>query len=236
MATTKTTTKKEAGVAKQLEATLYTQTGKAAGNLALPEAVFGVKWNANLVHQVATSMLANARAGTAHTKDRGEVSGGGKKPWKQKGTGRARHGSSRSPIWVGGGVTFGPRAEKDYSKKINKKMRIKALFAVLSKKFASQHVFFLDTLALSETKTKSAAVVLKSLSAIPGCEKLATKKKTAGLVLIPEHNEAVERSFANIPSVTVILAKDANVLDVLKFGTIIIVGETAVTALAAKLK
>ncbi len=236
MATKATTTKKEAPVSKTLEATLYNQSAKSAGTISLPEAVFGVKWNADLVHQVATGMLANARAGTAHTKDRGEVSGGGKKPWKQKGTGRARHGSSRSPIWVGGGVTFGPRAEKDYSKKINKKMRAKALFAVLSKKFAAQQVVFLDNVQLTETKTKGAMAVLKNLASLPKSEKLVTKKKTAGLMLIPEHNEVVERSFANIPSITVMPARDTNVLDALKFGTIIIVGEASVAALAAKMK
>ncbi len=117
-----------------LEATIYNQKGASAGSITLPKSVFGAKWSADLVHQVVVAMQANQRSGTAHTKDRSEVRGGGKKPWAQKGTGRARHGSSRSPIWVGGGVTFGPRTEKDYSQKINKKMANKALGVLLSKK------------------------------------------------------------------------------------------------------
>ncbi len=156
-----------------METTLYNQKGASAGKLTLPTSVFGVKWNADLVHQVAVAMMANKRSGTAHTKDRSEVSGGGKKPWAQKGTGRARHGSSRSPIWVGGGVTFGPRAEKDYSQKINKKMRTKALFTVLSKKMADGKVLFVDTLSLSEMKTKSAAVVVADLAKVSGFERIS---------------------------------------------------------------
>src|SRR5581483_12082966 len=101
-----------------LEATVWTVGGAKSGTVQLPEALFGRKWNADLVHQVVVGMQANARPTTAHTKFRGEVRGGGKKPWKQKGTGRARHGSNRSPIWVGGGITHGPRAEKVYAVKI----------------------------------------------------------------------------------------------------------------------
>lgn len=220
-----------------METTLYNQKGTSAGTLSLPKSVFGVKWNADLVHQVAVAMMANKRSGTAHTKDRSEVSGGGKKPWAQKGTGRARHGSSRSPIWVGGGVTFGPRAEKDYSQKINKKMRTKALFTVLSKKMADGKVLFVDTLSLSEMKTKSAAVVVADLAKVSGFEKITSKKHTALLIALPASDRALEKSFANLPGVTVGLAKDLNALDAMSFNHIVMVnpGEVVPT-LEAKLK
>src|ERR1700722_10641927 len=117
-----------------MEAPIYNSQGKKAGSIELPESVFGVAWNDSLMHQVVTSMQDNARTNVAHTKDRGDVRGGGKKPWRQKGTGRARHGSIRSPIWRGGGVTHGPRNEKDFSRTIPKKMRAKALYIALSRK------------------------------------------------------------------------------------------------------
>ena len=135
---TKETSKTKAVKEKKpidLEAVVYSQEGKKSGSVTLPEAVFGEKWNADLVHQVVVAMQANARQPIAHTKDRSEVRGGGRKPWAQKGTGRARHGSSRSPIWRHGGVTHGPRNDRDFSQKINRKMKVKALYAVLSKKF-----------------------------------------------------------------------------------------------------
>src|SRR6202167_3095081 len=106
-----------------MEAIIYNTQGKKSGSVDLPEAIFGIKWNDSLMHQVVTSMQDNARTNVAHTKGRGEVRGGGKKPWRQKGTGRARHGSIRSPIWKGGGVTHGPSKDKVYSVAIPKKMR-----------------------------------------------------------------------------------------------------------------
>src|SRR6202451_4352695 len=104
-----------------MDAPIYNTEGKKTGTLTLPENIFGLKWNAALVHQVATSMQDNARTPVAHTKGRGDVRGGGKKPWKQKGTGRARHGSIRSPLWIGGGKAHGPNKERDYTQKVNKK-------------------------------------------------------------------------------------------------------------------
>ena len=138
-----------------METKIYNQKGGDAGSITLPEKVFGALWRADLVHQVVESMRSNKRAGTADTKDRGEVRGGGRKPWKQKGTGRARHGSSRSPIWVGGGVTHGPLAEKNYKRKISKKMRAQALFSVLSKKFKDGEIIFVDSLAMSKMNSKA---------------------------------------------------------------------------------
>lgn len=220
-----------------METLSYNQTGKEAGKIALPTSVFGVKWNADLVHQVANAMLANKRAGTAHTKDRSEVSGGGKKPWAQKGTGRARHGSSRSPIWVGGGVTFGPRTDKDYSQKINKKMRTKALFTVLSKKLADGKVLFIDSIALDAVKTKNAATVVSALAKIDGFARLTSKKPTTALIALPASDVSLEKSFANLPGITVGLAKDLNALDAMSFNHIIMVNpKEVVPTLEAKLK
>ncbi len=151
---------------------LYNQSAEEIGTTELPDAVFGLKWNPDLVHQVVTSYAANRRAGTAHAKTRGEVRGGGKKPWRQKGTGRARHGSIRSPIWKGGGVTHGPRKEKDYSKKINKKMARKALLTVFSAKARDGEIAVMDTMAFPEGKTKHAAAVFGLFSKVRGFEKI----------------------------------------------------------------
>lgn len=213
------------------------QTGKSIGKIALAESVFGLPWNKDLVHQVAVSMMANARAGTAHTKDRSEVSGGGKKPWKQKGTGRARHGSTRSPIWVGGGVTFGPRNDKDYSKKINKKMRVKALYTVLSKRAHDGQMLALDALTLAAPKTKDAAVILSALSKTAGFEKLTSSKKTTALIVVPEMDAAVAKSFANLPGVFISTARELNPLIVMQYQHVLVVDAPKVTeALVAKMK
>src|SRR3989344_5995453 len=155
-----------------MQAIIYNQKGNEAGKIELPAKVFAAKWRADLVHQVVEGMRSNSRAGTADTKGRGEVRGGGRKPWRQKGTGRARHGSIRSPIWVGGGVTHGPLKEKNYKRKISKKMRAQALFSVLSKKLEEGEVLFVDTLAMPEIKTKKAAEVMKNLSAVLGRGKI----------------------------------------------------------------
>jgi large subunit ribosomal protein L4 len=240
METKKTTIKKTTKKvipAINLDAALYTQKGASAGTFTLPAAVFGVKWNADLVHQVVVAMQANKRASTAHTKDRSEVSGGGKKPWKQKGTGRARHGSNRSPIWTGGGVTFGPRNDKDYSQKINKKMRAKALFTILSRKFTDSAVLLVDGLAFDAIKTKDASTVLSSFAAVKGFEKLGSKKPTTALVVLPEHNETIEKSFANLPGVTLMTVNELNALIVMPFHHVVIVDPAkSVATLEAKLQ
>ena len=198
-----------------MEAKIYNQKGVEAGEISLPEKVFSAKWRADLVHQVVEGMRSNKRAGTADTKGRGEVRGGGKKPWKQKGTGRARHGSSRSPIWVGGGVTHGPLAEKNYKRKISKKMRAQALFSVLSKKWKDGEILFIDTLSLSEMKTKKALEVMKNLSKVPNFKSIATFKKAKVLTAFFARNEKAEKSFRNLPQLEIVFLKNLNPLDVL---------------------
>lgn len=220
MTTPKTTTKK---VPVSLDAVIYSQKGVKSGTITLPSKVFGVKWNADLVHEVVTSMMSNKRAGTAHTKDRSEVSGGGKKPWKQKGTGQARHGSTRSPIWVGGGMTHGPRNEKDYSKKINKKMRVKALFTILSDKYAKGATLFVDDIGLSAIKTKDANAVLASLGKIESFDKINSTKKTGTLMVVSEMNETLSKSFANLPGVTLITAVELNPMILMTFRHVVMV-------------
>src|SRR5262249_39709386 len=139
---------------KIMKADLYNLKNEVVGTVDLPDAIFGAKWNSTLVKQVMDAQLANARRPWAHVRDRSEVSGGGKKPWRQKGTGRARHGSTRSPIWVGGGKAHGPRNDKDYSQKVNKKMKRAALFSVLSRKAKDGELKVFESLAVEAPKTK----------------------------------------------------------------------------------
>lgn len=186
-----------------MQTKIYNQNGQEVGTVTLPESVFGVRWNADLIHQVVIAEAANMRNSVAHTKGRGEVSGGGKKPWKQKGTGRARHGSTRSPLWVGGGVTHGPRKEKDYSQKVNRKMKAKALYVVLSEKLRKNEIIFLDSLDIPARKTKDGVNVIKSLAKNSGFETLVTKRKNAALIALNQKSYATEQSFKNIPSITV---------------------------------
>jgi large subunit ribosomal protein L4 len=205
-----------------MEAIIYNQKGSKAGSINLPAKVFAAKWRADLVHQVVQSMRSNKRAGTADTKDRGEVRGGGKKPWKQKGTGRARHGSSRSPIWVGGGVTHGPLAEKNYKRKISKKMRAQALFSVLSKKMQDGEILFVDSLLMPDIKTKNAVTVLKNLAKASGWKTITASKKARVLTALYGRNEKIEKSFRNIPALELKFLKNLNPLDVLNYQYLLI--------------
>ena len=194
---------------------IYDQKGAEAGTIVLPAKVFGAKWRSDLVHQVVEGMRSNKRAGTADTKGRGEVRGGGKKPWKQKGTGRARHGSSRSPIWVGGGVTHGPLAEKNYKRKITKSMRAQALFSVLSRKLKDGEIIFVNSLEVSKINTKLAVDVMNNLSKGSGIKTLASSKKPKVLTAVFGRNEKIEKSFRNLPQLDIVFLKNLNPLDVL---------------------
>ena len=184
---------------------VYNQTGEQVGTTLLPKEIFGVELNSDLVHQVAVSQIANRRRVIANTKGRGEVRGGGKKPWRQKGTGRARVGSIRSPLWRHGGVTFGPTREKIFKKDIPAKMKRKALFMVLSEKVKNNLLVVLDNLKLEKPKTKLMEEVLK---------KLPSKNESA-LIALPEVNKDLVLSSRNIQNSGVIQAKDLNCLDLL---------------------
>ena len=209
-----------------MEVKIYNQKGAEAGSITLPAKVFAAKWRSDLVHQVVEGMRSNKRAGTADTKDRGEVRGGGKKPWKQKGTGRARHGSSRSPIWVGGGVTHGPLAEKNYKRKITKSMRAQALFSVLSRKMKDGEIIFVDTLAMSKINTKAGVEVIKNLVKAMGSKSIATSKKRRVLTALWGRNANIEKSFRNISALEIVFLKNLNPLDVLNHQYLLIENPT----------
>lgn len=217
-----------------MDAKVYNTSGKETGKVQLPEDVFGVKWNADLVHQVVTAMQANARNPIAHTKFRSEVSGTGKKPWKQKGTGSARHGSRRSPIWRKGGVAHGPRSERDYTQKINKKMRTKALYIVLSKKFKDGEILFVDTLPFAAPKTKEAKTTLAGLATVGGFEKIATKRANAAFIATVGANDAAAKSFRNFGNVAVDDVRNLNPVSALKYKYLVLVGGDDAVAQIAK--
>jgi len=205
-----------------METEVYNQKGKSVGKLSLPQTIFGLPWNGDLVHQVVTAMQANARTPVAHTKDRSDVRGGGRKPWKQKGTGRARHGSTRSPIWKGGGVTHGPRNEKSYEQKINKKMRVKALFTVLSEKLRKGNILFVEEITLKNIKTKDAVTIIDNLSKVSGFEKMVGGKRPNTYITCPAKSDNLKKSFANIQTVEIDEIRNINPVDLLAFKYIII--------------
>jgi large subunit ribosomal protein L4 len=198
---------------------VYNQQGKVEGSATLPKEIFEVKFNADLVHQVAVSLMGNKRQISAHTKDRSEVRGGGKKPWKQKGTGRARAGSSRSPLWKGGGITFGPRNDKIYATEIPKKMRRKALFMVLSEKAKSSQLIVLDNMDLEMGKTKEMAKILKTLPSTGH----------SLLIALPNYDKKVFLAGRNIKKVDIDDARNLNVLDLLNHKYLLIPKETIKT-------
>ena len=194
-----------------MDVTIFNTLGKEAGKMTLPENIFNLPWNADLVHLVVSGMQANARMGNAHTKDRGEVRGGGRKPWQQKGTGRARHGSSRSPIWKGGGVTHGPRNEKSYAVKLNRQARQKALLVTLSRKLRDGEVILMDSLMLNAPKTKEAKNILTALLKVG----MNAKAVNNALIAIPNAHAATQKSFANFKHVEVIDVRNLNPVAVL---------------------
>lgn len=207
---------------KFMKASVYNQKGEKTTDVNLPESVFNLPWSADLVHQVSVAMMSNKRAPYAHTKGRGEVSGGGKKPWRQKGLGKARHGSIRSPIWVGGGVAHGPTKEKDYSRKINDKMKKRAFYVALSQKLRDGEILFVDKINFTEVKTKEASAAISSLSKITGFEKMKNKKNNKAILALDKKDISASRAFRNIPGMTVVEARNLNVMDILNYKYLII--------------
>ena len=204
------------------EATVYNQKGKESGKITLNDKVFGLPWNADLVHQVVTSIASSQRSPVAHTKGRGEVRGGGKKPWQQKGTGRARHGSIRSPLWVGGGITGGPTKEKNFDRKVNKKMKAKALYTILSRKLKDGAILFVDDLSIKAPKTKDAKDILLSLSKVGGFNDILSKKKNSAYIAIDSKNKATEKSFSNFNNLKVDEIRNINPLELMQYKYVVI--------------
>ena len=190
--------------------TLYDKSGSQTGEVELNEGVFGVEINEPVVHRAVVAQLAAKRAGTHKTKTRGEVSGGGRKPWRQKGTGRARHGSIRSPLWVGGGTTFGPSPRK-YKKKVNKKEKRLAVKSVLTSKVGEGKLIVLDDFGITQPKTKDMVNLLTSLNV--NDEKV--------LVILPGKDEAVYKSARNMPNVKTMVIQALNVYDLLNCESIV---------------
>ena len=213
---------------------VYTQKGTKSKSAAdLSDMVFDAPWNERLIHQVVVSLQSNARQGTAHTKDRSEVRGGGKKPWQQKGPGRARHGSSRSPIWVGGGVTFGPRSERNWDKKINQKVKIASLYTALSQKLRDNKLVTLENFD-GVNKTKQAMDVLVALAKAPGFETINTLKNPSNVcIVLPEHDTQLVNALRNLPHVKVTNALECNTLDAVKNRYIVLVDPKRVDEILA---
>lgn len=219
-----------------MESTVYNQSGKKVGTIALPESVFNVPLNKNVVHDVIVSMQGNARKPVAHSKDRSVVRGGGRKPWKQKGTGRARHGSRRSPLWRGGGVTFGPTNEKNFIRKINKKVRAKVLYMLLTQKLKSNELLFLDRLDVLDAKTRNAKAMFATMSSIPGFDTMNTKKRNSAFIYTTAKDSNVERGFNNFGNVGVAPLTAMNPLDITKYKYVVITDpEKSIAFLAGKM-
>ena len=186
------------------KAKVYYQEGKVTGELELDSRIFGVKAKPALVHEVVVALQANARRPVAHSQTKGEVRGGGKKPWRQKGTGRARQGSIRSPQWKGGGVVFGPRGERNFQVKVNRQAKRQALFMALSDKLKDGRLLVLEAFTPSEPKTKHAAALFRKL---PVTRRI--------LAVVPKPDPALLRQVRNLPQVKLVTANSVGLLDVL---------------------
>ena len=211
---------------------IYNQTVAEAGTIELSEKVFGLKINESLVHQAMVTQMGNERQVLAHTKDRSEVRGGGKKPWKQKGTGRARVGSSRSPLWIGGGVTFGPTKNRNFKKKINRKMKQQALCMVLSDRINNNSLVVLENLDAKEYKTKTINEVFKNIEAKILNKENGKKSKRSILVINDGKGEEFKYSVRNLVGIKNVNLENINIVDLLNYQNLVIT-ESAVKKIEA---
>lgn len=228
---------------KTLKTQVFSQTGEKVKEIELNPRVFRVEIKESVVHQVAVAQMSNSRVAIAHTKDRSEVRGGGIKPWRQKGTGRARHGSNRSPIWVGGGVTFGPTKDRNFSKKVNKKQKTKALFMCLSDKVNNDLFVLLDKLIINDGKTREIVSVLKNLKDVLKIKEIKKREKRKEgqvnlelenekfnvkkyklnlLIIISKQDKNIVKACRNLDGVKIITADSLNVVDLLKYKNVLI--------------
>ncbi len=189
---------------------LLNMSGQQVGEIELKDEIFGIQPNEAVVHQVVKAQLANKRQGTQSAKTRSEVRGGGRKPWRQKGTGRARHGSIRSPLWIKGGVAFAPKP-RDYRQEVPKKIKRLAMKSVLSSKVQEQDIIVLDQLVMDMPKTKEMVAILNNINA-----------GGKALIVLPEKDEAVVKSARNIPNVKSTLVNTLNVYDILRYDKLIL--------------
>lgn len=211
-----------------LKIKVYNQAAESVKDLEISEKVFGLEANNELLHQAVVTQLANSRQVLAHTKDRSEVSGGGKKPWKQKGTGRARAGSSRSPLWIGGGVTFGPTKDRNFKKKINQKMKQKAICMTLSDRLANNSLVVLENLDFTEYKTKKFAALLAAVE-----KKIINSDRRDILVVNEAKNDKALYSGRNLAGVKIINLENINVVDLLNYKNLLLT-ENAVKTLTER--
>lgn len=205
---------------------VYNQAAEKSGTIELSENIFGLKVNESLVHQAMVTQMSNERQVLAHTKDRSEVRGGGRKPWRQKGTGRARVGSSRSPIWIGGGVTFGPTKDRNFKKKINRKMKQQALCMVLSDRIKSESIIILNKFDIAEYKTKVVNEIFKNIEA-KITKKEDKKGKRSFLVINNDKGEKFKFSVRNLVGIKQINLENINIIDLLNFKNLIITEDAA---------
>lgn len=196
-----------------MKISVYNKKGENNSEINISDGILDIDWNPDLVHQVFVAQRANSREYAGHVKDRSEVRGGGRKPWRQKGTGRARHGSIRSPIWVGGGITFGPNKNRKPVKDINKKMKIKALFSLLSKKHDEEELIVVDSFNFDNYKTKTAKEFL---------DNILNGEKMNILLVATEENKDIKKAVGNIDNVDTISAKSLNVSDILSYKFLVI--------------